>query len=503
MTPARASVRLLRALVVAAILVTTGIARMSAEPADEPSLVEVLVTFQENDPFQPWQTRPPGVRRGYGVLCGKNRFLTTENLVRNARLVEVRRARSGQKIAATVERSDIHVNLALVQFPEGKGLEGPESLPIAEHVEKHQKLTMLQLNETSQIQRGNVEVVSISVAELPTAPYPVLVFSLLADLNVNGEGAAVVSDGALAGLTMSYDPNARIARMVPYPILRRFLEAATNPPYQGFPTAGVAWAPLVDPVKRAYLQAPATNQGILVTSCLPGTGAAATLKPMDVILAWDRHAIDNLGLYSDEEFGRLGFAHLIKGRRNPGDVVPVSIIRDGKALDVEVTLDRWRDENSLIPEDVDGQNTAYLIEGGLAFQELTGRFLRTHGRDWQVGVDTRLVHTYLTQRQAPRNPGDHVVLLTGVMPDPINIGYQHLQYEVVTHANGTAIANLDDLFRIREKDGLITRVTLQSVGVDLVLDASDLPAANARILDLYRLPALARRAAREGTAQKR
>ena len=75
----------------------------------ESALVEVTVSFQEFDPFFPWQQRAPGMRRGYGILVDNSHVLTTENLVRNHRLVELRRLRTGEKIAATVELSDCQI----------------------------------------------------------------------------------------------------------------------------------------------------------------------------------------------------------------------------------------------------------------------------------------------------------------------------------------------------------------------------------------------------------
>jgi hypothetical protein len=332
--------------------------------------------------------------------------------------------------------------------------------------------------------------VNISVSELPTAPYPSLIFSLLTDLNVNGEGALVAVDGKVAGMIMSYDPGSRVGRMLPYPMIKHFLDDALKARYEGFATAGVIWTSLVDPVKRAYLGVTQNGKGILVLSCLPGTGAAAALKPNDVVLAWDGKSVDNLGFYDDAEFGRLGFAHLIKGRREPGDVAPLTIIRDKTEQTINVKFDRWLDNSALIPEDVTGEQAEYLVEGGFIFRELTARYLRAHGGDWQQNMDARIAHLYLTQRYSPRQPGEHIVILSSVLPDTINIGYQHMRDQIVTAINGKPVRNMTDVFRIADADGNIKRVTLQSIGVDLVLDEKLLPIANQRIADLYRVPTL-------------
>ena len=65
--------------------------------------------------------------------------------------------------------------------------------------------------------------------------------------------------------------------MIPYPIISRFLRDAAKQPYTGSAIAGFAWKPLVDPVKRAYLGLGERTGGILVISCLTGSGADGVL----------------------------------------------------------------------------------------------------------------------------------------------------------------------------------------------------------------------------------
>ncbi len=73
-----------------------------AAPEVDNALLEILVSYQENDPFVPWRKRQPGRRIGYGVVIDKGLVLTTESLVRSHTLVELRRAARGEKIPARV-----------------------------------------------------------------------------------------------------------------------------------------------------------------------------------------------------------------------------------------------------------------------------------------------------------------------------------------------------------------------------------------------------------------
>lgn len=454
------------------------------------SVVELIVTSQESNPFLPWQKMHPNLRQGYGVIVGDSQVLTTESIVRNHTMVEIRKAGTGEKIPAAVKISDCQANVALLKILDPEKRDGLVPLKFTDHVSKNAEVEIIQFDETSQIQHGEAEVVQIAITQLPYAPYHSLTFSLLIELNVNGEGAAVISNGKLAGLIMRYDNTTRTGAMLPYCVLKHFIEDAEEPPYKGFAFAGFIWSPLIDPAKRAYLNVNRDEQGILVLECLAGTGAFETLKSNDVIIEWDGQAIDNLGFYEDPDFGRLALPYLVKGRRKPGDVVPVKIIRDRTNTTLNVKLGQLSDAYPLIPENVTNEQVEYLIDGGFVIRELTGRYLKAYGPQWKRNVDSRLVHLYLTQKDTPETLGDRVVILAAVLPDQINIGYHHFRDAIITKLNGKSIRNMTDVFRTVDMDGSIERLTLQSVGVDLVLDQDELATANSRLARLYRIPSL-------------
>jgi S1-C subfamily serine protease len=454
------------------------------------AVVQVLVTAQEVDPFTPWQKRAPYTRQGYGVVVDSTRVITLESLTRNATLVEIQCARSAQKIPAAVELADSQVDLAVLRVKPG-AVPGPaRRTSLTGYVKPAATLQAVQFDNTLEIQKGGVQFLRVSMAGLPAAPYSTLLYTLLVDIAINGHGAAVINDGKLAGLILSYDRSARTATMVPGPTIQRFMDDVAAPPYKGFAYAGFVWQPLVDPVKRDYLGVRQDGRGVVMLAALPGSGAFGALKPSDVILEWDGHAVDTLGFYEDEELGRMALPYLIQGRRKPGDTVPARVVRNRQELVVNVPLSRRDEASSLIPEDVEGEQPKYLVDGGLMIRELTGRYLKARGNDWLRNVDPRLAHTYLTRQHLPATPGERVVVLTGVLPDPINIDYQDFRDEVVLAVNGQPVRNMDDVFRAVAADGHVRRLRLQSIGVDIVLDAAQLTSANARLARLYRLPSL-------------
>ncbi|MDD4871647.1 MAG: hypothetical protein PHR77_13905 [Kiritimatiellae bacterium] len=454
------------------------------------SVVQVQVTSQEYDTFLPWQKKNPSPKIGYGVAVSSSEVITTENLIRNNTLIELRKASSGEKIPATVVMSDEQANLAILKIADNSNENSLLPVQFADSLSRTDDVSILQFDETAQIQRGKAQIVQVSIRSLPSAPYPTLAFTILTDVNINGEGSPVLRDGKLAGLIISYDRGSRTGNMLPYVTLKHFLSDVRQSPYKGFASAGFLWAPLIDPAKRKYHKVNHANKGILVLDCLLGSGASMSLLPNDVILKWDNYSIDNLGFYEDPDFGRLAFPYLIMGRRSPGDTVPLKIVRNGEEKNITVKLTRRSDIDALVGENVTREREEYIVEGGFIIRELSGAYLQAYGQDWQKNVDPRLVNIYLTKKFHPEKEGDKVVILAGVLPNPINIGYQHFRDDIITKVNGKHIRNLADVFRILKDDGSIKRLSLQSMDIDLVLDQSMLSESNDNLAQLYRIPRL-------------
>ncbi|NQT92377.1 MAG: hypothetical protein HQ559_06420 [Lentisphaerae bacterium] len=461
-------------------------AALSTGAGPNQGVVELLVTYQEYDPIMPWRKKQPQSRQGYGAVLPGGRILTTESLVRNHTFAEIRLAGTGRKIPVKVDISDWQVDLAVLRPRHPEALAGTVALEIAETVPRDEDLLIVQFDDTGQVQESRSQIVEVSVKPLPSPAAHSLLFTLLSDIQIKGNGAVVIYDGKLAGLVTRYNSGDRSADVLPYPLVRRFCEDTEQLPYKGFGVAGFSWAPLIDPVKRAFLGAEALNGGILVLSRVPGSGAAETLEEHDVIVEWDGFPIDERGYYEDPDFGTLSIPYLISGRRRPGEKAPVKVIRDGKVHEIGVRLTPYLDDSLLVPENITGEQEEYLVEGGIVLRELSGNYLRAYGSQWSRRVNPRLGHIYATRRLAPDHPGDRVVILSHVIPEQVNIGYQHLRDIPVTAVNGEPVRNMDDVFRIADRDGHVTGVSLQSIAVELALPSSEkIDDANQRIAQRY------------------
>ncbi|MBU4211152.1 MAG: hypothetical protein KKD33_01060, partial [Verrucomicrobia bacterium] len=282
-----------------------------AAPDYDASVVEITVTYQDHDPRIPWRKKASAVRQGYGVFISAGQVLTTEDLVRNQTQVELRRAKSGAKLAASVLEADDQLNIAPLTFSNSASANALLPMALADTIRRGDRLTIVKLEKTGEFQTSEGQVVELSSS---VSPRP-LALKVLTQSSIDGNGTPALLNGQLAGLSVAYDKKTQTGLFIPCTTLRRFIADANAPPYKGLAWAGFQFESLLDPVKRRYLGVPETQGGIVVTKTTPGSGAAEVLQAGDVITAWDGIPIDAQGYYTDTDFGRLRLAYLIGGRR--------------------------------------------------------------------------------------------------------------------------------------------------------------------------------------------
>src|SRR6476646_8986618 len=101
-------------LAIAALALPSFAATKGPETVVKPkelSLVRVNVTGQPYDFVRPWQKKAPFSKRALGAVLAQGRVLVTADLVANQNYVELERAESGEKMAASVEVVDYEANL--------------------------------------------------------------------------------------------------------------------------------------------------------------------------------------------------------------------------------------------------------------------------------------------------------------------------------------------------------------------------------------------------------
>jgi hypothetical protein len=300
-----------------------------------------------------------------------------------------------------------------------------------------------------------------------------------------GQSEVVIAEGRVAGLLTGRagDTYAALAA----PVLARFLEGAARGDWRGFARAGLAWQDLTNPALREWLGLRPGETGIRLTRVARHGSAGGVLKPGDVVLELDGRTLDPAGYYEHPLYGRMLFALLFSDGRRPGETMPVKVLRDGQRLDLQLPLRTMRPEQDRVPAYVFGRGPDYVVVGGLVFQELTRPYLAAWG-DWARRAPPRIL---VEMDREPEDGGEElkrIVLLSSVLPDAVNLGYQGLRDLIVERVNGRAVGTLADLhqaFAAPQGGFHVVEFTPGQGAARVVLDAAEAQAAAARIQHAY------------------
>lgn len=447
----------------------------------ERSLVTLEINSQGYNYIQPWTRRSQTIQKS-GVVIGPRSILTTAEQLNDLLLARVQKGGRGKWYPAQLEWIDYHANLALLTADDDEFWQGlrPASL-----------LTKIPLSGEARVLRwreGKIEArkMEINRAGIETGRQT---FIDIMHLELNGEvpgvgfGEPVIDGSRIIGLMEASAGSGGLA--VPAPFIKSVLDARAKNAYPGLGFFNFYWQRAENPETLKALKMDQTDHGVIVIQSLAKIGEQSILKARDVILEIDGFEIGPEGDYQDPIYGRTMLEALATRGRWAGDGVPMTIWRDGQRLKLDYKLPKAEFTDELIPDKVFDQPPEYLITGGFVFQPLTVPYLESWGGDWQRRAPFRL--GYLKQA-IPTEKQEALVVLSVVLPDPYNLGYQSIRGLLVRAINGRKIVRLPDIeAALKEpQDGfhVIEFARGDSPG-KIVLDAGDLSAATARVLQRY------------------
>ena len=375
-----------------------------------------------------------------------------------------------------------------------------------------------------------------------------LAIQLDAAINPGNSGGPAVQDGKVVGLAFQNLANAdNIGYVIPTPIVRRFLEdieaqeAATkleiessvgdgnrdgsklatttanafDGVHAGFCALGIKCQATDNPALRAYLGMRPEETGVLVTEVLKLSPSRGALRKDDVLLEVDGRKVANDGTVSFRGWERVAFDHLVSLKRpgqemalkvrrragSPGDAGDASDVgEEGEGrvrrrradsgeteiLDVTVAV---RPRAPLVPVHQYDRLPSYYVFAGLVFSPLTQPHLHEFGDDWYNSAPRRLCDRALNHHV--ERPGQQVVILSQVLADEVNAGYQGMHDLEVRSVNGRRVHNLRELRdAVEGAEGAFLRLDFVDDRV-LVVSRAEAEAAHARIMAKHRVPSRA------------
>jgi S1-C subfamily serine protease len=421
------------------------------------SVVRLNSTQQSWNLWQPWEKNPPRTRRALAAIIGPQLVITTAEMVADATYLEFESADGSRFTPARVIAVDHEVNLALLgpanEEEGGKFFTGTAPFEIPAPPKIGDTLQVLQLEDNSVpiLTAGTLQSVDVASNLLPEQSFLTYYVKASMQSAASSYTLPVLKDRKLAGVLLGYNSKDQLCDVVSTDIMARFVKEATSGAYGGFPSLGVAIARTEDASFRQWLKLTDDQGGLYIRSVREGGAAEkAGVKKGDVLLAVDGQAIDRRGYYQHPNYGSLSWGHLIRGGKSSGDSISLTLLREGKPLELAAKVERQEEGSRLVPSHLFDKAPNYLVKGGLIFQELSRPLLESFGDDWRSRAPLNLLDAFENPEKYEETM-DRVVFLSAAIPTPATIGYERLRNLIVSKVNGRAVRDMKDIIKAFEE----------------------------------------------------
>jgi S1-C subfamily serine protease len=472
--------RLLHTLFVVLLL---GASAAAEKPIDiRKSLARISNTAQDSNYRVPWLSGPTGGGSGTGWVVGPDRLMTNAHVVSNARFLTIEKENDPKKYIAEVEHIAHDCDLALLKVKDPGFFKDTTPLPIGgiPGIETTVSVYGYPIGgERLSVTRGVVSRIDFRTYSHSIVDSH-LVIQIDAAINPGNSGGPVMQDGKVVGVAFqgfSGDVAQNVGYMIPTPVISRFLKDVEDGRYDRYMDLSIGVFNTLNPAMRKALNLPDEDTGVLVTSVASAGVCAGILKVGDVIME-----IDNLPVSSDgfvELEGERVLMSEVAERKFLGDKVLLSILRNGTPSELTITFDKAFP----FTQQANAYETQpkFVLFAGLLFQPLDRNLLASY-RFGSPRI-AYLFDNYVSKEIYKDHP--ELVILSAILPDPINTYLTEFREGVVDEVNGRKIRTLGDLAESLAQKTDFYVIKFLGTGRPLVLDRVAVEGARDRIKSRY------------------
>jgi len=456
------------------------------------NVVMVEVTSQTWDYRLPWNPGTVSSARGAGFVIAGRRILTNAHVVSGARYITVQREADPRKYPAKVKFVAHDCDLAMVEVDDPDFFRGTTALSLGALPELESVVSVYGFpigGDRLSVTRGVVSRIDYN-AYTHSGRESHLAIQIDAAINPGNSGGPVMQADKVVGVAFQGfrgDVAQNVGYMIPTPVIRRFLKDVEDGKYDHYVDIAIRWMTLENPAMRKYLGRPDDGLGVVVTDIFSEGSSDGILQKGDVLLSIDGHPIESDG--SVRLQGQPVQLEEIVERKFAGDPVELELWRGGKPI--RTTLKLRPAEMFSMYEVLYEPPPRYVLYGGLVFQPLTANLMGV----LSGSADLRLRQTYslFGQDQIYRDTPEPVVL-SSVLPDPLNVYLRGLAGQVVREINGKRIRTLTDVEPALREGGNRTVIRFEGDQRPAVLKKTEVDQAMPRIMAQYGISEISRAA---------
>ncbi|OQX14813.1 MAG: peptidase S1 [Thiothrix lacustris] len=329
----------------------------------ENSIIKIYVTSKSQTSYSPWNADSLA-SSGSGFIIAGKRILTNAHVVADHIFVEVQRDGTPKRYQATVEFVSHEIDVAVLKVKDETFFDKGKPLALGELPDIHQEIMVHGFpigGDTLSTTRGIVSRIEYMPYVHSGLSYQSI--QIDAAINPGNSGGPALINGKVAGMVMqkSDESAENIGYIIPTVMINRFLADIADGKYDGFPAFLAETQNLLSPSLKQKYQLKENQSGVLISKVCANTAAEKVLKENDVITHIDGKKIDDDGTSALTARKTINFRHYLD-LHQIGDTLNLDIVRDGKAQQVKLLLDK--DDKSTFTYD---KEPRYVIYGGFVF----------------------------------------------------------------------------------------------------------------------------------------
>lgn len=399
------------------------------------SLVKIFTVFQSYSYLEPWNESVSRAT-GSGCIIDGDRILTNAHVIANQTYIEVQKYGERKRYRARVLNVSHQADLALLKVDDDTFFDGAAPLELDDLPYVQQEITVYGFpmgGNTLSVTKGIVSRIEHHVYTHSGEPF--LAIQVDAAINPGNSGGPALSGGKIVGVVMqSRNESQNIGYLVPVPVIRHFLEDVRDGTYDGFAEQGILTENMESDALKAYYGLREDQTGQLVLYVTYNSEAKGKIEVGDILTSIDGHAIEDDGTVEFRKGEFTPFKYYFDAHQM-GESVSFGLIRDGKAMQTEVTLSHQVDDFLLVDTMAYDERPRYFIFGGYVFSPLNANLLRAS----KYKVDLR----YFTSKW-PSEERTEVVVLLKVLASELSVGNYGFTLWPIDKVNGEKYRDFDD-----------------------------------------------------------
>jgi hypothetical protein len=450
------------------------------------SLVLISSYHQHLDHHNPWKKHDISNQMSMGVVVkikgNKLAILTTAEVSKNIKKIELQNIGESQKHGGKIKFIDYEINLALIEPIDQSFLTEKKPVELAKEINLGKSFTLYQQKTHKSVIKATSKLSSVNFSQVTNSSYGHLYY-LSKTTSTANKSIPVFYKKKLAGLTSH--KVAKQTYIIPSHIIKHFLQDDLDSNYKGFPSIGIKLNPLISPKTRLALNVPDNINGVQLSKVLPYS-SFSELQKEDVLIKINDREIDETGLVTHKLWGKIHFAHYIN-KLYSEDEISLTILRNGEEFSFTKKINRHSSNFGKINFHTTSDEVPYLIQGGFIFQELSLDYLKSWGYRWASSSPAYLY--YLLQKENFTIPlTDKFIIISQIIPDEYNKGYEHLKNSVVDSINQTKITTLKDVEKKFSQSIEKLIINTKFHRGEIILGTKNLDKVNQRISRNYNIP---------------